>query len=190
MRACLEKTVLDAQPGSRSSGLVWYTRAVSGTIKKQKKHVVVHTDGSCLGNPGPGGWAAILEYVNGKQERKTLELTGGEADTTNNRMELLGAIRALEALKEPCAVTIVTDSKYVQHAFTKRWLEGWQKNGWLTASREPVKNRELWERLLELSRVHDVNWDWTKGHAGHDLNERCDTLARSEAKKIMRSTQR
>lgn len=153
-------------------------------MQTPRKRVIVHTDGSCLGNPGPGGWAAILEYVNSRGESRTLELSGGEAHTTNNRMELTGAIRALEALKEPCSVTIVTDSKYVQHAFIKRWLDGWQKNGWMTKSREPVKNKELWERLLELSRTHAVDWDWTKGHAGHDLNERADRLANAEARKI------
>jgi ribonuclease HI len=149
-----------------------------------RKQVIVHTDGSCLGNPGPGGWAAILEYATQDGTRKTLELSGREATTTNNRMELTGAIRALEALRQPCDVTIVTDSKYVQHAFTKRWLEGWQKNGWKTSSKEPVKNRELWERLLELTNVHAVTWDWTKGHAGHDLNERCDRLANAQARGI------
>ena len=148
------------------------------------KHVIVHTDGSCLGNPGPGGWAAILEYATQSGGVKTLELSGREENTTNNRMELTGAIRALEALREPCAVTIVTDSKYVQHAFTKRWLEGWQRNGWKTASKEPVKNRELWERLLELTATHEVRWDWTKGHAGHALNERCDQLANAQARGV------
>ena len=149
------------------------------------KHVIVHTDGSCLGNPGPGGWAAILEYEMSNGKVKTLELSGREETTTNNRMELTGAIRALEALRERCAVTIVTDSKYVQHAFTKGWLAGWQKNGWKTASKEPVKNRELWERLLELTAMHEVRWDWTKGHAGHALNERCDQLANAQARGVM-----
>jgi ribonuclease HI len=162
-------------------------QAESPDTTKTRKRVIVHTDGSCLGNPGPGGWAAILEYINSKGESKTLALSGGEAHTTNNRMELTGAIRALEALLEPCSVTIVTDSKYVQHAFTKRWLEGWQKNGWKTSSKEPVKNKDLWERLLELSQIHTVDWDWTKGHAGHDLNERADKLANTEARKIARS---
>jgi ribonuclease HI len=139
---------------------------------KESKTVTVHTDGSCLGNPGPGGWAAILEF-----KGKTLEISGGELETTNNRMELMAAIGALEALKEPCEVILVTDSKYVQHAFTKHWLDGWQKNGWKTAAKQPVKNRELWERLLELSKTHKVVWSWTKGHVGHALNERADKLA-------------
>jgi ribonuclease HI len=147
-----------------------------------RKQVIVHTDGSCLGNPGPGGWAAILEYQMTDGSRKTLELSGREENTTNNRMELTGAIKALEALRQACTVVIVTDSKYVQHAFTKRWLEGWQKNGWKTASKEPVKNKELWEQLLELTKMHQVTWDWTKGHAGHDLNERCDRLANAQAR--------
>jgi ribonuclease HI len=137
-----------------------------------RKTVTIHTDGSCLGNPGPGGWAAILEF-----KGKTLEVSGGELETTNNRMELMAAIGALEALKEPCEVILVTDSKYVQHAFTKRWLDGWLKNGWKTAAKQPVKNRELWERLLELSKTHIVQWSWTKGHVGHALNERADFLA-------------
>jgi ribonuclease HI len=150
-----------------------------------RKLVTVHTDGSCLGNPGAGGWAAILEYATPSGAVKTLELSGGEANTTNNRMELQAAIEALEALKEPCDAVICTDSKYVQHAFTKRWLEGWQRNGWVTASKEPVKNKELWLRLLELTKTHRVQWDWTKGHAGHALNERCDALARAAAKKYL-----
>jgi ribonuclease HI len=152
--------------------------------KSPRKKVIVHTDGSCLGNPGPGGWAAILEYEMQDGSSKTLELSGREENTTNNRMELTGAIKALEVLKQACDVVIVTDSKYVQHAFTKNWLAGWQKNGWKTASKEPVKNRELWEKLLELTQIHVVTWDWTKGHAGHDLNERCDRLANAQARGI------
>ena len=147
---------------------------------KESKTVTVHTDGSCLGNPGPGGWAAILEF-----KGKTLEISGGELETTNNRMELMAAIGALEALKEPCEVILVTDSKYVQHAFTKRWLDGWQKNGWKTAAKQPVKNRELWERLLELSKTHKVEWSWTKGHVGHALNERADKLANMARDTVM-----
>jgi ribonuclease HI len=147
-----------------------------------RKSIIVHTDGSCLGNPGAGGWAAVLEYNTPSGAQKTLELSGGEANTTNNRMELQAAISALEALKEPCEITLRTDSKYVQHAFTKRWLEGWQRNGWKTASKEPVKNQDLWVKLLALCKVHTVRWDWTKGHAGDALNERCDVLARTAAK--------
>ena len=147
---------------------------------KESKTVTVHTDGSCLGNPGPGGWAAILEF-----KGKTLEISGGELETTNNRMELMAAIGALEALKEPCEVILVTDSKYVQHAFTKHWLDGWQKNGWITSAKQPVKNRELWERLLELSKTHKVEWSWTKGHVGHTLNERADKLANMARDTVM-----
>ena len=147
---------------------------------KESKTVTVHTDGSCLGNPGPGGWAAILEF-----KGKTLEISGGELETTNNRMELMAAIGALEALKEPCEVILVTDSKYVQHAFTKRWLEVWLRNGWKTAAKQPVKNRELWERLLALSKIHKVEWSWTKGHVGHALNERADKLANMARDTVM-----
>jgi len=140
--------------------------------------VMIYTDGSCLGNPGPGGWAAILVY--GDAER---ELTGGEADTTNNRMELMAAIAALEALKRPVTCTITSDSVYLKDGITK-WIHGWKKNGWMTAAKKPVKNRDLWERLDDALGRHDVRWSWVKGHAGHPMNERCDTLARSEAERI------
>ena len=152
---------------------------------KSIKQITVHTDGSCLGNPGAGGWAAVLEYLAPSGAHKTLELSGGEAATTNNRMELMAAIGALEALKEPCQITVRTDSKYVQHAFTKRWLEGWLKNGWITSAKQPVKNKDLWIRLLTLTRTHEVRWDWTKGHVGDPLNERCDVLARTAAQKFL-----
>lgn len=132
--------------------------------------VTVHTDGSC--RHGRGGWAAILEF-----RGQSLELSGAERDTTNNRMELRAAITALECLKRPSSVVIVTDSQYLQHAFTKGWLRSWQRNGWLTTTREPVKNRELWERLLTLCATHSVNWSWTRGHVGNPLNERADRLA-------------
>jgi ribonuclease HI len=158
---------------------------VTAQAAPTKKQIVVHTDGSCLGNPGAGGWAAVLEYTSPSGAQKTLELSGGEANTTNNRMELQAAISALNALKEPCEITLRTDSKYVQHAFTKRWLEGWQRNGWQTASKQPVKNKELWEQLVALCKIHTVRWDWTKGHAGDRLNERCDILARTAAKKYL-----
>jgi ribonuclease HI len=177
-RASLEFTV-DATAFSGKLSHVTATAAVA------RKHVTVHTDGSCLGNPGAGGWAAVLEYTTRNGQTKTLELSGGEANTTNNRMELMAAICALEALKEPCEITLRTDSKYVQHAFTKRWLEGWQRNGWVTSTKEPVKNKDLWVRLLELTRTHNVRWDWTKGHAGDHLNERCDVLARTAAKTFL-----
>ncbi len=141
-------------------------------FSKQKHRVTVHTDGSCDPNPGPGGWAAILE-CNGQVR----ELSGAETATTNNRMELMAAIKALAALTESCEVTMVTDSKYVQHAFTKGWLKSWQKNGWKTSNKEPVKNRELWEELVAQCERHTVHWQWQKGHIGHTQNERADTLA-------------
>jgi len=136
------------------------------------KQVEIFTDGACSGNPGPGGWGAILRF-NGK----TKELSGGEAETTNNRMELLAAISALNALKEPCAVELHTDSKYVMDGISK-WIHGWKKNGWKTADKKPVKNGELWQALDEANRRHKVTWNWVKGHAGHTENERADELAR------------
>ena len=139
------------------------------------KHVVINTDGACLGNPGPGGWGALLRY--GATER---ELMGGEADTTNNRMELMGAIAALEALSGPCAVTLHTDSQYVQKGFGE-WLPNWVRRGWKTAGGDPVKNRDLWERLLAASSRHQVKWCWVRGHAGDPDNERVDKLARIAA---------
>ncbi|MFO1133505.1 MAG: ribonuclease HI [Hyphomicrobiales bacterium] len=134
--------------------------------------VIVHTDGACSGNPGPGGWGVILDY-NGTRK----ELSGGEALTTNNRMELMGAISALEALKRPCEVEMHVDSQYVKDGITK-WIHGWKKNGWKTADKKPVKNAELWQRLDDALKLHKVSWHWVKGHAGHDDNERADELAR------------
>ena len=134
--------------------------------------VIVHTDGACSGNPGPGGWGVILDY-NGTRK----ELSGGEAQTTNNRMELMGAISALEALKRPCEVEMHVDSQYVKDGITK-WIHGWKKNGWKTADKKPVKNAELWQRLDDALKLHKVSWHWVKGHAGHDENERADELAR------------
>jgi ribonuclease HI len=134
--------------------------------------VTIHTDGACSGNPGPGGWGAILESG---AHRK--ELTGGEALTTNNRMELMAAIAALEALKAPSAVDLYTDSNYLRDGITS-WIKSWKKNGWRTADRKPVKNAELWERLEKAAARHEVRWHWVKGHVGHDANERADELAR------------
>lgn len=136
------------------------------------KRVIIHTDGACSGNPGPGGWGVILEF-NGKAK----ELFGGVADTTNNRMELTAAIEALRALKSPCRVEIHTDSEYLQNGIT-RWIHGWRRNGWKTAARKPVKNADLWQALAELIAKHQVSWHWVRGHSGHDLNERADELAR------------
>ena len=135
--------------------------------------VIIHTDGACSGNPGPGGWGAILEY-NGTRK----ELSGGEAETTNNRMELTGAIMALESIKRPCKVEMHVDSAYVKDGITK-WIHGWKRNGWKTADKKPVKNVELWQRLDKAIATHDISWRWVKGHAGHAENERADELARS-----------
>lgn len=137
------------------------------------KSVEIFTDGACSGNPGPGGWGAILRY-NGTER----ELSGGEADTTNNRMELVAAIEALNALKEPCRVDLYTDSVYVRDGISG-WIESWKKNGWKTAARKPVKNTELWQALDEARSRHQVNWHWVKGHASHPENERADALARA-----------
>lgn len=134
--------------------------------------IVIHTDGACSGNPGPGGWGAILESG---AHRK--ELKGGEALTTNNRMELMAAIMGLEALKRPCNVRLWTDSVYVKDGVTK-WIHGWKRNGWRTADKKPVKNVELWQRLDAALKPHQVRWHWIKGHAGHAENERADQLAR------------
>lgn len=134
--------------------------------------VVIHTDGACSGNPGPGGWAAILT-----SKGKTKELYGGVPQTTNNRMELTAAIRGLEALKRPVSVAIHTDSQYVRQGITE-WLPRWKKNGWKTSAKEPVKNADLWQELDHLTQTHKVSWHWVKGHAGHTENERADALAR------------
>jgi len=139
------------------------------------KHVEIFTDGACKGNPGPGGWGAILRM--GEHEK---ELSGSEAGTTNNRMELMAAIRALQALKQPCRVTLHTDSKYVLDGITK-WVFGWQKNGWKTADKKPVKNGELWRELVDATRPHKLEWVWVKGHDGHPENERADRLASDAA---------
>ena len=137
-----------------------------------KKYVEIFTDGACSGNPGPGGWGVVLRF--GVHEK---ELSGGEADTTNNRMELTAVIMGLSALKEPCAVRLVTDSKYVADGIVKGWAKSWQENGWRKADKKPALNVDLWEKLLELLKVHDVTIEWVKGHAGHPENERCDRLA-------------
>ena len=138
-----------------------------------KPHVIIHTDGACSGNPGPGGYGAILSFGNHEKEIK-----GGEAQTTNNRMELMGAIAALEALNKPCLVELHTDSQYV-HQGISGWIHGWKRNGWRTADKKPVKNVDLWQRLDAAIARHEVRWHWIKGHAGHELNERADALARS-----------
>jgi Ribonuclease HI len=136
------------------------------------KQVEIHTDGACSGNPGPGGWAAILIF---KQIER--ELSGGERQTTNNRMELTAAIKALEALNEPCEVTLNSDSKYLVDGMTKGWAKSWQKNGWIKSDKKPALNPELWERLLDLCQTHKVKFSWVRGHNGNEYNERCDALA-------------
>ena len=137
--------------------------------------VEIATDGACKGNPGPGGWGALIRF--GEVEK---ELSGGERLTTNNRMELTAAIEALNALTQPCAVTLSTDSRYVMDGLTK-WIHGWRKNGWKTADRKPVKNAELWQALVAAAERHQVSWTWVKGHAGHPDNERADRLASDAA---------
>lgn len=134
--------------------------------------IVIHTDGACSGNPGPGGWGAILHWKGHEKE-----LSGAESETTNNRMELMAAIAALEALKRRSTVRLVTDSTYVRDGVTK-WIHGWKRNGWKTAAKKPVKNEDLWKRLEAIASNHDVTWEWVKGHAGHPENERADQLAR------------
>jgi len=135
------------------------------------KHVVIHTDGACKGNPGPGGWGALLDYQGQKKELK-----GGEAQTTNNRMELMAAISALEALKHPCQITLHTDSTYVRSGILE-WMPAWKGRGWKTADKKPVKNQDLWQRLDAAAARHQIEWKWVKGHAGDPGNERADQLA-------------
>jgi len=136
------------------------------------------TDGACSGNPGPGGWGALLQAREGGVVSRERELSGGERLTTNNRMELMAAIAALEALERPSAITIVTDSAYVKGGLTG-WIHGWKRNGWRTADKKPVKNEDLWRRLDAAAQAHQVTWEWVKGHAGHPENERADELARA-----------
>ncbi len=143
------------------------------------KTVTLYTDGACSGNPGPGGWGAILEF-NGIEK----ELSGGEAETTNNRMELTAVIRGLQALKEPCIVELYSDSKYVIDALEKGWAVGWQKNGWRKADKKPALNPDLWETLLNLAQIHTLHYHWVKGHAENENNNRCDQLAVAESKKF------
>ncbi|MDG1739431.1 MAG: ribonuclease HI [Paracoccaceae bacterium] len=137
-----------------------------------------YTDGACSGNPGPGGWGVLLQAKSGNKVVKQRDLSGGEPDTTNNRMELLAAINALEALERASAITIITDSAYVKNGVTS-WIHGWKRNGWRTSSKKPVKNADLWQRIDEAQARHDVTWEWVKGHAGHPENERADELARA-----------
>ncbi|MCD4757717.1 MAG: ribonuclease HI [Arcobacteraceae bacterium] len=142
------------------------------------KNITLYSDGSSLGNPGPGGWGTILEF-NGHEK----ELSGGNPNTTNNQMELQGVIEGLKALKEPCIVQIYSDSKYVVQAI-EEWLVNWVRNNWKTAGKKPVKNQELWQEYLDVSKKHTIKANWVKGHAGHPQNERCDILARDEAERL------
>ena len=142
------------------------------------KTVTIYTDGACSGNPGPGGWGAILEW-NGVEK----EISGGAPETTNNRMELTGVIRALELLKESCVVELYSDSKYVIDALSKGWVYGWRKKGWIKSDKKPALNPDLWERLLELCEFHTVNLHWVKGHAENEFNNRCDELAVAQSQK-------
>jgi ribonuclease HI len=150
---------------------------VTSTLPK----VVIYTDGSSRGNPGHGGYGAVMRFVDSAGTPHVRELSQGYARTTNNRMELMGPIAALEALTRPCAVELHSDSRYVIDAFNKRWVLGWQRNGWKTAAKKPVKNPDLWKRLVKATSSHEMTYVWVKGHAGHDLNERCDELATSAA---------
>ena len=145
-----------------------------------KKHVEIYTDGACSGNPGPGGWGVVLRY--GEREK---ELSGGEDQTTNNRMELTAVIKGLEALKESCEITLYTDSKYVSDAFNQGWIYAWMKKGWKKADNKPVLNKELWQRLYELWKMHDITLVWVKGHADNRYNNRCDEMAVIESKKFL-----
>ena len=145
-----------------------------------RKTVTIYTDGACSGNPGPGGWGAILRY--GEHEK---ELSGGHPETTNNRMELTAVIRALEALKEPCRVELYTDSRYIVDAIEKGWLYSWQKNGWRKADKKPALNVDLWQQILELFATHEVQLHWVRGHAENEYNNRCDALAVAQYKNKM-----
>ncbi len=145
------------------------------------KEVIIHTDGGCHGNPGPGGWAAVLTYGT-----RTREISGGAPATTNNRMELLAAIEAFKTLKEPCAVEFHTDSEYLKNGITT-WLQTWKRNGWKTKAKHPVKNEDLWRALDAATMRHEIRWCWVKGHAGHACNERCDTLATGEIARIKKT---
>jgi len=143
------------------------------------KKVTIYTDGSCSGNPGPGGWGAVLLYGEAKKE-----LSGGERDTTNNRMELTAVIRALEALREPCAVELWSDSKYVTDALARGWARAWQRRGWIKADKKPALNADLWETLLRLADVHELSCHWVRGHADNEFNNRCDELATAETDRL------
>lgn len=151
----------------------------------QKQQVMIYTDGACSGNPGAGGYGAILVYTDSSGIKHEKELSAGFRDVTNNRMELMAVIAALESLKKPVSATITSDSKYVVDAFEKGWLDNWIKNNWKTAGKSPVKNVDLWQRLLKAKEGHDIKFVWIKGHAGHSYNERCDELAVTAYKNLV-----
>ena len=146
--------------------------------EQDRKTIEIFTDGACSGNPGPGGWGAILRF-----QGRDKELSGGHPETTNNQMELQAAIEALKALKEPCSIVLYTDSQYLRQGITL-WIHNWKRNGWKTSDKKPVKNQALWEELDGLVKIHASNWHWLKGHAGHPENERCDELARNEIDRL------
>lgn len=149
----------------------------------EKTKVTLYTDGACSGNPGVGGYGAILVHIDANGVKHEKEFSQGYKMTTNNQMELLAVIVGLEALKKPCDVIVYSDSKYVVDAFNNKWIDGWIAKGWKTAGKSPVKNADLWKRLLEAKKQHDVEFIWVKGHAGHEYNERCDSLAVAAGKK-------
>lgn len=146
------------------------------------KTVRIYTDGACSGNPGPGGWGAVLEYGD-----KRREISGGDAATTNNRMELMAFIAALQVLKEPCNIVLCSDSKYLIDGLAKGWAKGWRARGWVKADKKPALNSDLWAKLLDLTQEHNISFEWIKGHAGHEQNERCDTLAVEQSIKYKQS---
>lgn len=150
----------------------------------EKIKVNIYTDGACSGNPGPGGYGTVLVYIDANGVKHEKELSEGFSSVTNNQMELMAVIVGLETLKKPCKVTLYSDSKYVVEAFNSNWIDGWIKKGWKTSDKKPVKNLELWQRLLKAKEPHDVEFIWVKGHAGHEYNERCDQLAVAAREKI------
>ena len=150
----------------------------SQVSEQDRKTIEIFTDGACSGNPGPGGWGAVLRF-----QGREKELSGGHPETTNNQMELHAAIEALKALKEPCSIELYTDSQYLRQGITL-WIHNWKRNGWKTSDKKPVKNQALWEELDGLVKMHAINWHWLKGHAGHPENERCDELARNEIDRL------
>lgn len=164
------------------TGIPVWDRQFRRTMTRKKEHIVeIFADGACSGNPGPGGYGAILKYG-----PKIKEISGSEPETTNNRMEMMGLIEALRQLKRPCKIRVVTDSTYLKKGMTE-WIRGWIKRNWQTSQKKPVLNRDLWEELLKLSHPHQIEWEWVRGHQGHPENERCDQLAREAIKKCQKS---